>query len=138
MREQLRTLQAETDVPITSTADGAAVDLLLARIAADIDHAPKAAVLDLGEHGTVSFAASETGEALDQSNARAAVDRALIEGRASADLPTRLLPPAIPTEQVADAHQRLLRMLDDPRPIQLSAAEKTWTVERPSCSAWSR
>jgi vancomycin resistance protein YoaR len=129
MRDQLRTLQAETDVPITSTADGAAVDLLLARIAADIDRAPRAAVLDLADDGAITFVTSETGEAFDQSNARTLVNAALMEGRPSVELPTRALPPAIATQQVADAHQQLVRMLDDTTPIQLSAADQTWTVD---------
>ena len=130
IREQLQTLQAETDVPITSTAEGAAVDQLLARITPDIDRAPRAAVLDLAEDGTITFVTSETGEALDQPNARAGFFRALLEGRPSVEVSTRILPPAIATEQIADAHERLVRMLADTTPIRVTAADKSWTIER--------
>jgi vancomycin resistance protein YoaR len=130
IREQLRTLQAETDVSITSQAEGAAVDQLLARITADIDRAPRAAVLDLAEDGTITFVTSETGEALDQPNARSALSSALLEGRPTVELPTRVLAPAIATDQIADAHQRLVRMLENTTPIRLSAQDKTWTIER--------
>jgi vancomycin resistance protein YoaR len=131
VRAQLRTLRADTDVPITSSADGAAIDVVLARIAADVDRTPKEAVLDLAEDGTITFATSETGEALDRSSARTLVNGALTEGLPNVELPTRTLSPAIATEQVAAAHERLVRMLHDPTPIHLSAADKTWTVERP-------
>jgi vancomycin resistance protein YoaR len=130
VRAQLRTLQAETDVPITATADSAAVDALLARIAADVDRAPKTAALDLAADGAITFATSETGEALDRPGARALVNGVLAEGQASAELPTRALPPALATAQVADAHDRLVRMLSDTTPIQVTAADKTWTVDR--------
>jgi vancomycin resistance protein YoaR len=131
VRAQLRTLRADTDVPITSSADGAAIDVVLARIAADVDRTPKEAVLDLAEDGTITFATSETGEALDRSSARTLVNGALTEGLPNVELPTRTLSPAIATEQVAAAHERLVRMLHDPTPIHVSAADKTWTVERP-------
>jgi vancomycin resistance protein YoaR len=130
IREQLRTLQAETDVPITSTAEGAAVDRLLARITVDIDRAPRAAVLDVAEDGAITFVTSETGEALDQPNARAAFNGALVEGRASVEVPTRILPPTISTDQVSDAQQRLVRLLADTAPIRVTADDKTWTIER--------
>jgi vancomycin resistance protein YoaR len=130
IREQLRTLQAETDVPIISTAEGAAVDLLLARITADVDRAPRAAVLDLAEDGAITFVTSEAGEALDQPSARAALNRALVEGRPSVEVPTRVLPPAISTDQVSDAHQRLVRLLADTTPIRVSADDKSWSIER--------
>jgi vancomycin resistance protein YoaR len=45
-------------------------------------------------------------------------------------MPTRILPPAIATEQVADAHERLVRMLTETSPIRVSAEDKTWTIER--------
>jgi vancomycin resistance protein YoaR len=128
--EQLRTLQADTDVPITSVADGGAVDILLARVAADVDRKPRAAVLELAEDGVITFGPAETGEALDQPNARTVITRALVEGTASVELPTRSLPPATATEQVADAHQQLVRILGDTGPIQVSAADKTLTVSR--------
>jgi vancomycin resistance protein YoaR len=133
IRAQLRTLQAETDVPITSTANGAAIDQLVARIAADVDRAPRAAVLDLGDDGAITFVTSEPGEALDASTTRAAVNQALMDGQPGVDVPTRPLLPAITTEQVAEAHQRLVRMLTDTTPIQLSAADKdrAWTIDRP-------
>jgi len=130
IRQQLRTLQADTEVPITSTADGAAIDLLLARIVRDVDRAPRAAVLDLAEDGTIIFQASEPGEALDQSIARSMLNQALESGTPDVELPTHPLAPPITSEQVADAHQQLVRMLGDTTPIQLSAADKTWTIER--------
>ncbi|HEY0580898.1 MAG TPA: VanW family protein, partial [Chloroflexota bacterium] len=114
----------------TSVADGGAVDSLLARIAADVDRTPKVAVLELAEDGAITFGTAETGEALDQPNARTVITRALVEGAASVELPTRSLPPATATEQVADAHQQLVRILGDAAPIQGSAADKTWTVSR--------
>jgi vancomycin resistance protein YoaR len=129
LREQLHTLQAETDVPITSTADGAEIDALLARIGVAINRAPRAAVLDLAEDGTISYGTSETGEAFDASDARSLVNLALMEGRPSVELPTHVLPPAMATEQVADAHQRLVRILDNTAPIELTAVDKTWTID---------
>jgi vancomycin resistance protein YoaR len=131
VREQLRTLQADTDVPITSTADGGAVDSLLARIAADIDRTPKEAVLDLADDGTITFETSQTGLALDRSNARTLVTNALSEGQPGVELPTRTLLPAIAIDKVADAHERLVRLLHDTAPIQVSAADKTYTIQRP-------
>ena len=93
VREQLRALQTQTDVPITSTADGAAIDSLLGRITADVDRTPRSAELTLADDGTVTFVTSAAGEALDQSNARALINRALQDGQASVELPTRVLPP---------------------------------------------
>ncbi len=69
LREQLRTLQADTEVPITSTADSGAIDTLVAQITAEIDHPSKEAVLNLAEDGTITFETSQTGLALDQSSA---------------------------------------------------------------------
>ena len=131
IREQLRTLQADTDVPTTTSADGGQLDLLLARMAVDIDHPAKEAVLDLAEDGTIAFETSQTGLALDRSSARAMVSSALTEGRPSVDLPTRTLQPTIATEKVADAHEHLVRMLHDASAIQVSAIDKTWTIQRP-------
>jgi vancomycin resistance protein YoaR len=131
VRELLRTLQADIDLPITSTADGGAIDTLLARIAADIDRAPKEAVLDLADDGNITFETSQTGLALDRSSARPMVTSALTEGHPSVELPTRTLVPTIATEKVADAHERLVRMLHDTTAIQVSATDKTWTIERP-------
>ena len=131
LREQLRTLQSDTEVPITSTADGAQIDLLLARIAADIDHPSKEAVLDLAEDGTITYEASQTGLALDQSSARKNLSSALTDGQPTVDLPTRTLQPTIATEKIADAHDRLVRIFQNPAPITLSAADKSWTIARP-------
>jgi vancomycin resistance protein YoaR len=130
VREQVRALQVETVVPIATTAEGAAIDLLLARIAADVDRPSRAAVLDLSEDGAITFAASEVGEALDQSDGRTLIIRALVEGRPGVELPTHPLLPAVATAQVADAHERLVRMLGDPAPIELSAADRTWSIDR--------
>ena len=130
VREQLRTLQADTDVSVTSSADGGAIETLLARIAADIDRIPKEAVLDLGDDGTITFETSQTGLALDRSGARSLVNSALAEGHPSVVLPTRTLMPAIATDHVADARERLVRMLHDPAPVQLNFTDKTWTLER--------
>jgi vancomycin resistance protein YoaR len=131
LREQLHTLQADTEVPITSTADGGAIDTLLSKIAADIDHPSKEAVLDLAEDGTISFETSQTGLALDRSSARTLLERAVTDGHPSVELPTRTLMPTLATEKIADAHDRLVRILHDPAPVKLAAADKTWTVERP-------
>lgn len=130
VRDQLRSLQADTDVPITSTAQGAAIDALLARVAADVDRTPRTAALDLADDGTITFQTSDTGVALDVSNAQTVVTRALAEGQASVDLPTRTLLPQIATEQVADAHQQLVRMLGDTSPIHVSSADQAWLIQR--------
>ena len=75
-------------------------------------------MLELANDGAITFAPSATGEALDQAGARTADHRALMEGRSSVELPTRTLPPAIATEQVAAAHEQLVRMLADTAPVQ--------------------
>ena len=131
IREQLHTLQATTEVPITSSADGQELDRLLARVAADVDHLPTTAVLDLADDGAITFVPSATGEALDQLAARSTITQAFVEGRSSAELPTRTLLPAIATEQVEPARQQLVRMLTNHGPLQLSAADRTWTIEYP-------
>jgi vancomycin resistance protein YoaR len=130
LRDQLRTLQAETDLSVTSTVEGAAIDRLLMEIAAQVDRPPKAAVLELAEDGLITFTPSETGEALDQSSARATIRRVILDGRETDELQTRTLPPAIATEQVMDAHQSLVRMLSDTSSIVVHASEKTWTIAR--------
>jgi vancomycin resistance protein YoaR len=130
LREQLRTLQADTDVPITSTANGGAIDTLLARIAADVDKSPREAALELAEDGTITFETSQNGLALDRSSARALLTSALTDGQPGVDLPTRTLQATIATEKVADAHERLVRLLHDTSPIQVSAADRSWTIER--------
>jgi vancomycin resistance protein YoaR len=130
LRDQVRALRSDTNLSVTSGADEAAIDRLLATIVADVDRPPKSAVLELAEDGTITFSASATGEALDQSTARSVITRALVDGRADDELPTRPLVPAVATEQVAEAHQQLVRMLSDTSPIRLSAAEKNWSVER--------
>jgi vancomycin resistance protein YoaR len=128
--EQLHALESETNLSITSSADAAAIDRLLAQVVADVDHAPKAAVLEVAQDGSIVFAPSDTGEAVEQPAARGAIIRALMEGRTDDELATRLLPPAVATEQVADAHQQLVRMLGDTSPVVVTGAEKSWTVER--------
>jgi vancomycin resistance protein YoaR len=128
--EQARTLESETNMSSTSSAEAAAIDRLLARVVADVDHPSKAAVLELADDGTISFAPSEPGEAVDQAAARGVIVRALTEGRTEDELPTSPLPPSITTEQVAAAHDQLVRMLSNTSPLEVTAADEHWTIER--------
>ena len=130
VQAQLRALRSETSVSVTGTSDGAALDELMRRIARDVDTEPREAHLELGADGTLAFQSSLTGLALDQAASRELVAQALVDGRASVILVTRTLLPATATEQVAAAHEQLVRMLRDPAPIQLSAGQQHWTIER--------
>jgi vancomycin resistance protein YoaR len=131
LSDQLRTLESPTSVSVTTSANETAINGLIATIAADVDRPATSAVLDLADDGTITYTPSATGEALDQSGAQQAVVGALLAGRASAELPTRTLPPAIATEQVTAAHEQLVRMLGDTSPLTVSAADQVWTVDRP-------
>jgi vancomycin resistance protein YoaR len=130
VREQLNALWSDTVVAVISTGDGQALDELMKRIASDTDTQPRDARLALGEDGTLTYQTSETGAALDQSGSRDLVARALAEGQPSVALAARSLPPTVRTEQVADAHDQLVRILADPAPIQLSFGQQHWTFDR--------
>ena len=130
LREQLGALWSETAVSVTSTGDGRALDELTKRIADETDTRPRDAQLELGAGGTLTYQTSQTGAALDQAASRDLVARALAEGRPSVSLVTRTLPPAVETDQVAAAHDLLVRVLADPAPIQLSFGQQHWTFER--------
>ncbi|HLZ28240.1 MAG TPA: VanW family protein [Chloroflexota bacterium] len=130
LQEELAALRSETVVSVTSASTGSALDDFIKRIASEVDTPPVTAALDLGEDGTLTFQTSQTGLALDQAGSRALMAQALAEGRSSVTLLTRTLQPAIETEQVAAAHDQLVRILSDPGPIQLNAGEQHWTIER--------
>jgi vancomycin resistance protein YoaR len=123
-------LRSETVVSVTSTSDGVALDELMQRIAGEVDADPRTAQLELGADGALTFQTSQPGLALDQPASRKLVAQALAEGRPSATLLTRTLPPAIRTEQVAAAHDQLVRILADTAPIRLDAGQQHWTLER--------
>jgi vancomycin resistance protein YoaR len=130
LREQLNALRSQTIVSVTSTGDGAALDELVRRIAAEVDAEPRTAQLELGDDGALTFQTSQTGLALDQAGSRESVAQALADGRPSVTLVSRTLPPAIRTEQVSAAHDQLVRILADPAPIRLNAGQQHWTLER--------
>src|SRR5260370_13715026 len=67
---------------------------------------------------------------LDEAASRDAVAQALAAGETRVPLVTHVLTPAIATEQVAAAHEQVLRMLGDSVPVQVTAAERTWMLER--------
>ena len=130
LREQVDALWSDTVVSVISTADGQALDELMRRIATETDTQPRDARLELGDDGTLTYQTSETGAALDQPGSRNLVARALAEGQPSVLLATRSLPPTIRTEQVAAAHDLLVRILADPAPLQLSFGQQHWTFDR--------
>ena len=130
LRAHLMALTTQTVIPVGSTSDGAALDQLLQRIASDIDTSPRSASLDLGADGTVTFQPSQTGLQLERARARGLIADAMAAGEATVTLPTRTLPPAVDTAQVATAHDTLVRVLANPAPLQLQYGQQRWTLER--------
>ena len=130
LREELAALRSETVVSVTSASNGSALDDFIQRVASEVDTQPRTAELSLGDDGTLTFQTSQTGLALDQAGSRALMAQALAEGRSNVTLLTSTLLPAVQTEQVAAAHDQLVRILSDPAPIQLNAGQQHWTIDR--------
>ena len=130
LREQLEAFEVGADVPVRQTVDGTPLDRLMKRIATELDRLPQEAQLDLSPDGMVVFAPSQTGLKVDEGASWDAVARALVEGLPTAQLVTQTLSATVTTDQVAVAHEQLVRILDQGVPVQLRAAERTWTLER--------
>ena len=126
---QLNVLRNGYDVPVLGLADAAQLDTLVGQIARQIDRPARDAHLQINSDATLDFGTSATGLQLDQAASRAAIAQALAAGDPRVTLTARTLQPHVLTEQVAAARDQLERILD-PRPIQLSAAEYTRSIDR--------
>ncbi|HEX8966334.1 MAG TPA: VanW family protein [Chloroflexota bacterium] len=124
---QLSVLRSGFEVPVVSVADGSQLDGLVRTIAGQVDRPAQDARLVLDPDGTLEFATSEPGLELDQTSSRAAIAQAVAGGGAQVSLVAHPLQPSVVTDQVAAAHAQLQGMLD-PRPVQVSAAEYTRTL----------
>jgi vancomycin resistance protein YoaR len=129
LNAHLDALRGGAEIPVFEEADGAQIDALVARIAAEVFEPVRDARLVLREDGILEFATSQAGLELDQGASRAEVAQALTDGAPRARLVARTIAPAVLTEQVADAHDQLQRILA-PEPIELTAAEHTRSLER--------
>jgi vancomycin resistance protein YoaR len=127
--KQVQVLQTGFELPVVGQADGSEVDALVHQIANQIDRPARDARLSLADDGTLEFTTSEPGVQLDQATARAAIAQALTSGASTVTLVTHPLQPSVTSEQVSGAHDQLQRILD-PRPVQLSAAEYTRTLDQ--------
>jgi vancomycin resistance protein YoaR len=131
LESQLGVLRNGYDLPVFSQADGSQIDALVRQIAREVDRPARDARLALHDDGAIEFSTSEQGLQLDQSNARASISQALATGAPNVTLVTHPLLPRVPTERVAEAHDQLDRILTlDPRPIQVTAAEYSRTLQR--------
>jgi vancomycin resistance protein YoaR len=127
--ERVEALRYGSNLVVSRSADGGALDELLAHIASQVDHPPADARLQLGPDGTLTFAPSQTGLELDQTGSRERVARALGDGLAAVDLLARPLSPGVATDQVEPAHQQLARILDPAAPVRITAAEQTRVLQ---------
>jgi vancomycin resistance protein YoaR len=131
LQVELTALRSESTLTISSTGDGSALEALVQRIATEVDTPSRDAHLELSDDGALSYQTSQTGLALDRTESRSLVAQAVADGRPSVTLPTHTLPATVATEQVAAAHDQLVRILADPGPIQLNFGDKHWSLDRP-------
>jgi hypothetical protein len=102
----------------------------MTEIATDVNRTPQNAQLELSADGAVVFDPSHNGLMLDEAASRDALAQALAAGETRVPLVTRVLTPAIATEQVGAAHEQVSRILGDSVPVQVTAAERTLMLER--------
>jgi vancomycin resistance protein YoaR len=129
LRAQIDGMRHGVEVPVVEEADGARLDELVSGIATQVNKPARAAHLALSDSGELDFGASETGLQLDQAASRTQVVQALTSGGSQAQLVSRVLTPALTTDQVSAAHDQRARVLA-PQPVRLGAAEYTRTLVR--------
>jgi vancomycin resistance protein YoaR len=130
LKDQAEVLQRGTDLSLTRSLDGATLDVLLTRIAAEVDRPAVDARLELQDDGTIASAPSQTGVQLDREGSRERVARALAEGSPSVDLVAQPLPPPVNTDQVAAARDELERIVGAAEPVRITAGEQSWPLDR--------
>jgi vancomycin resistance protein YoaR len=129
--EQLDTLTHGRVVSAASTTDRGALDGSISAMAQQVERPPTDARLTLASDGTIQSSGAADGVAVDIAASRDQITAALNGGGRSVELATSALPPAIPDQQLQNAHDELDRLLGpDAEPLTVTFGDSTWQLAR--------
>ncbi|MDQ6675258.1 MAG: VanW family protein [Chloroflexota bacterium] len=130
LNDQWQARRYATNLTVSAATNPTALDALLDQIAAQVDHAPQNAHLELDANGALVFGTDVTGLQLDKAQSRAAIVGSMANGSPSVDLVSRSLTPSVRTAQVEAAHQQLQKIFETGDSVQLKADGHTWSLGR--------
>jgi vancomycin resistance protein YoaR len=134
LTEQLRTATGAYPLDVSMRTDDPALRVFLDDLAASVDRPPRDARLLVQPDGQLQYTTSETGRALDPSDAAATLADAARRGLGEVALPVRETPPQTPDELRRDAREFAEHVLASP--LVLTDGERRWTVDQRELASW--